>query len=198
MRKGLGLCLPSSVLRKSALHHLSPSLSKTTTKTGRRKPTSPNFWLRVPGETVREAVPGETVREAVVFGKVAAQAGSAETSRMASFVACRGRSSRERKSQRRVNDVQERSVHWRSVYIVAKFLSFAGFGRQEGTLAVSLYPRRGYALGGKRRVGEVDGTSAEWFVFGDKNPGERVEHESETSVVFAKLRTPERGEFELP
>ena len=35
-------------------------------------------------------------------------------------------------------------------------------------------------------------------MFGDKNPGERVEHESETSVVFAKLQTPERGEFELP
>jgi len=40
--------------------------------------------------------------------------------------------------------------------------------------------------------------NVEWFVFGDENPGEKVEHESETSVVFARIRRPKRGQFELP
>ena len=81
----------------------------------------------------------------------------------------------------------------REAYIGGHFISGASPDLDVGV--VVRVPRAAFAEKGEL---EKLTTSAEWFVFGDKNPGERVEHESETSVVFAKLRTPERGEFELP
>lgn len=82
----------------------------------------------------------------------------------------------------------------REAYIGGQFISGASPDLDVGV--VVRVPRAAFAEKGE--LEKLTGTSAEWFVFGDKNPGERVEHESETSVVFAKLRTPERGEFELP
>ena len=82
----------------------------------------------------------------------------------------------------------------REAYIGGEFISGASPDLDVGV--VVRVPRAAFAEKGE--LEKLMGTSAEWFVFGDKNPGERVEHESETSVVFAKLRTPERGEFELP
>lgn len=82
----------------------------------------------------------------------------------------------------------------REAYIGGQFVSGASPDLDVGV--VVRVPRAAFAEKGE--LEKLTGTSAEWFVFGDKNPGERVEHESETSVVFAKLRTPERGEFELP
>ena len=82
----------------------------------------------------------------------------------------------------------------REAYIGGQFVSGASPDLDVGV--VVRVPRAAFAEKGE--LEKLTGTSAEWFVFGDKNPGERVEHESETSVVFAKLQTPERGEFELP
>ena len=81
----------------------------------------------------------------------------------------------------------------RDAFIAGQFVSGASPDLDVG-VAVRV-PRAAFA---EKHELEKMAENVEWFVFGDENPGEKVEHESETSVVFARIRRPKRGQFELP
>ena len=81
----------------------------------------------------------------------------------------------------------------RDAFIGGQFVSGASPDLDVG-VAVRV-PRAAFA---EKHELEKMAENVEWFVFGDENPGEKVEHESETSVVFARIRRPKRGQFELP
>jgi hypothetical protein len=85
----------------------------------------------------------------------------------------------------------------REAYVGGQFVSGNSPDLDVGVLV--RVPRGAFAEKGElEKLTTGASSSVEWFVFGDENPGERVEHESEMSVVFAKIRTPKGGGFELP
>ena len=94
-------------------------------------------------------------------------------------------------------EARESSGFAREAYVGGQFVSRNSPDLDVGVLV--RVPRGAFAEKGElEKLTTGASSSVEWFVFGDENPGERVEHESEMSVVFAKIRTPKGGGFELP
>jgi len=108
---------------------------------------------------------------------------------MASFVPRK----MEGKKETEEEEPKESFGFMRDAFIGGQFVSGASPDLDVG-VAVRV-PRAAFA---EKHELEKMAENVEWFVFGDENPGEKVEHESETSVVFARIRRPKRGQFELP
>ena len=108
---------------------------------------------------------------------------------MASFVPRK----MEGKKETEEEEPKESFGFMRDAFIAGQFVSGASPDLDVG-VAVRV-PRAAFA---EKHELEKMAENVEWFVFGDENPGEKVEHESETSVVFARIRRPKRGQFELP
>ena len=108
---------------------------------------------------------------------------------MASFVPRK----MEGKKETEEEEPKESFGFMRDAFIGGEFVSGASPDLDVG-VAVRV-PRAAFA---EKHELEKMAENVEWFVFGDENPGEKVEHESETSVVFARIRRPKRGQFELP
>ena len=109
---------------------------------------------------------------------------------MASFVPRKMEGKKETEEE---EEPKESFGFMRDAFIGGQFVSGASPDLDVG-VAVRV-PRAAFA---EKHELEKMAENVEWFVFGDENPGEKVEHESETSVVFARIRRPKRGQFELP
>ena len=110
---------------------------------------------------------------------------------MASFVPRKMKGKKETEEEE--EEPKESFGFMRDAFIGGQFVSGASPDLDVG-VAVRV-PRAAFA---EKHELEKMAENVEWFVFGDENPGEKVEHESETSVVFARIRRPKRGQFELP